>query len=126
MFRYKACKASAENLYARLATLSALQSYGLYLPSLMAAAAAASSSSSSTPNLVVPQPAIRHPEAAGLPVDPGFQNGFRMNKDLLARLLSFHKNEVGNDFLKGIMRRLSAKAFSFAQTEAHFMSKVFV
>jgi hypothetical protein len=42
-FRYKACKESAETIYARLATLSALQSYGFYLPSLMAAAAAASS-----------------------------------------------------------------------------------
>ena len=44
LYRYKACKESAETLYARLATLSALQSYGFYLPSLMAAAAVASSS----------------------------------------------------------------------------------
>jgi len=40
--RYKACKESAENLYARLAALSALQSYGIYLPTLMAAVTGAS------------------------------------------------------------------------------------
>jgi len=36
LIRFKACK-FAENLYARLAALTALQSYGIYLPTIMAA-----------------------------------------------------------------------------------------